>query len=171
MTPEIETPKNKAGDAASGQGGKRCRIHAFRHAMTGQFYAMSHEDRRAFDQHSKDILADLNPETATERWLATSIAEDMWRLSRARAVENNIFALGMSGPVGNTTDADSPEVHAAACHARVWLADGKNLQGLTLYEQRIRRLIEKNQKELKQLQTERKAAHDKAFEEPKLLAW
>ena len=152
-------------------GGKRCRIHAFRHETTGQFYAMSHEDRRAFDQHSKGILEDCQPESASERWLATSIAEDQWRLNRARAVENNIFAMGMSGAIGDATNADSPEVHAAVCHARVWLADGKNLQGLTLYEQRIRRLVEKNQKELKQIQAERKAIYDKALEEAKLLAW
>ena len=54
--------------------------------------------------------------------------------------------------------------------ARVWLADGKNLQMLALYESRIRRSIEKNEKQLKELQTERKAARDKALEEAKLLA-
>jgi hypothetical protein len=99
-----------------------------------------------------------------------SIAEDMWRLNRARALENNIFAIGMSGPIGDATDVDSAEGHAAACQARVWLADGRNIQLLAVYETRIRRNIEKNEKQLKELQSERKAAHDKALHEEILLA-
>jgi hypothetical protein len=99
-----------------------------------------------------------------------SIAEDMWRLNRARALENNIFAFGMSGAIADATDVDSAEGHAAACQARVWLADGKNIQLLALYETRIRRNIEKNEKQLKELQTERKAAHAKALQEEILLA-
>jgi hypothetical protein len=94
----------------------------------------------------------------------------MWRLNRARALENNIFAIGMSGPIGDATDVDSAEGHAAACQARVWLADGRNIQLLSVYETRIRRNIEKNEKQLNQLQAERKAAHAKALYEEILLA-
>jgi hypothetical protein len=85
-------------------------------------------------------------------------------------MENNIFAFGMSGAIGDATDVDSTEGHAAACQARVWLADGRNIQLLALYETRIRRNIEKNEKQLKELQTERKAAHDKDLREEILLA-
>jgi hypothetical protein len=151
-------------------GSDRCRLHAFRHETTGQFYALSHEDRAAFQQHCTAILEDLNPQNHREQWLATSIAEDQWRLNRARALENNIFALGMSGDAADATDAGNAEVHAAICQARVWLADGKKLQMLALYEQRIRRSIEKNEKQLQELQAERKAARDKALEEAVLLA-
>ena len=152
------------------EGKKRCRINATRHGLTGQFHAFSHEDKRAFDEHCTNLLADYKPETYREKMLAMSIAEDMWRLNRARAMENNIFALGMSGPIGDATDVDSAEGHAAACQARVWLADGKNIQLLALYETRIRRNIEKNEKLLKELQTERKAARAKALYEEILLA-
>jgi hypothetical protein len=148
---------------------KRARIRAFRDDTNGQFYAMSREDRAAFNAHCEGIVADLQPVNHRERWLATSIAEDQWRLNRARALESNIFALGMSNPM-NDVDIDSAEGHAAICQARTWLADGKQLQMLALYESRIRRSIEKNEKQLKELQTERKAARDKALEEAKLLA-
>jgi hypothetical protein len=152
------------------EGKKRCRINATRHGLTGQFHAFSHEDKRAFDEHCTNLMADFKPETYREKILAMSIAEDMWRLNRARAMENNIFALGMSGPIADATDVDSAEGHAAACQARVWLADGKNIQLLALYETRIRRNIEKNEKQLKELQTERKAVHAKALQEEILLA-
>jgi hypothetical protein len=152
------------------EGKKRCRINATRHGLTGQFHAFSHEDKRAFDEHCTNLMADFKPDTYREKILAMSIAEDMWRLNRARALENNIFAFGMSGAIADATDVDSPEGHAAACQARVWLADGKNIQLLALYETRIRRNIEKNEKQLKELQTERKAAHAKALHEEILLA-
>jgi hypothetical protein len=152
------------------EGKKRCRINATRHGLTGQFHAFSHEDKAAFDQHCTGLVDDFKPTTYREKILAMSIAEDMWRLNRARAMENNIFAIGMSGPIGDATDVDSAEGHAAACQARVWLADGKNIQLLALYETRIRRNVEKNEKQLKELQTERKAAHAKALQEEILLA-
>ena len=152
------------------EGKKRCRINATRHGLTGQFHAFSYEDKRAFDEHCTNLMADFKPETYREKILAMSIAEDMWRLNRARALENNIFAFGMSGEIADATDVDSAEGHAAACQARVWLADGKNIQLLALYETRIRRNIEKNEKQLKELQTERKAAHAKALQEEILLA-
>jgi hypothetical protein len=76
----------------------------------------------------------------------------------------------MSGAIADATNADSAEVLAAVCQARVWLADGKSLQALSLYEHRIRRNIEKNEKQIKELQAERNAARDQAFEEALLLA-
>jgi hypothetical protein len=146
---------------------RRARISAFRHESNGQFYAMSHEDRIAYTSHCEGILADLQPVNHRERWLANSIAEDQWRLNRARALESNIFAIGMSR---TDINIDSAEGHAAICQAKTWLADGRQLQQLALYESRIRRSIEKNEKQLKELQAERKAAYDKALDEEMLLA-
>ena len=167
-----ETPQQPKPQQPEPQtGGQKCNIRAFRHLETGQFYAMSKEDRIAFDKHCLGITSDFNPQTNRERWLATSIAEDQWRLNRARAIENNIFAIGMSGPIADATHGDNAEVTAAVCHARVWLEDARAFQQIALFEQRIRRSIEKNEKQLKELQTERQAAYNKALEEEKLLAW
>jgi hypothetical protein len=57
-------------------GQQRARISAFRDETTGQFYAMSKEDRAAFSQHCQGITDDLQPANYRESWLATSIAED-----------------------------------------------------------------------------------------------
>jgi hypothetical protein len=57
----------------------------------------------------------------------------------------------------------------ALAQARVWLADGKNLQLLGLYEHRIQRRVEKNMDMLRGLQQERKAALQQAVEEVALL--
>ena len=154
----------------SEEGKKRARINATRHGLTGQFHAFSHEDKRAFDTFCNGLMADIKPETFRENVLAMSVAEDMWRLNRARAIENNLLAMAVQGPIGEATDIDTPEGHAAVCHARVWLADGRNIQLLALYETRIRRNIEKNEKLLEQLQTVRKAAHARALYEEIILA-
>jgi hypothetical protein len=138
--------------------------------LTGQFHAFSREDKAAFDRHCAAFMEDFQPATCREKLLAMSIAEDQWRLNRARALENNIFAIGMSGDVADATDADSPEVHAAVCQARVWLADAAKLQLLALYETRIRRNMEKNEKQLAELQAARKAERNRALEQARLLA-
>jgi hypothetical protein len=130
---------------------------------------MTHEDRTAFNDHCEGIVGDLQPADHRQRWRATSIAEDQWRLNRARALESNIFAPGMSSTMVEIA-ADSPETHAAISQARTWLTDGKQLQMLALYECRISRSIEKNEKQLRELQAERQAAHDKALQEEILLA-
>src|ERR1700720_3155914 len=123
MTSDYGTRNSRpAGRPAEDDRSNRCRISAFRDESTGQFYALSHEDRVAFKKHCEGIISDLEPVNHRERWLATSIAEDQWRLNRARALESNIFALGMSSPTIEI-NAGSHEANAAISQAQVWLAD------------------------------------------------
>jgi hypothetical protein len=63
------------------------------------------------------------------------IAEDYWRLNRARALENSIFALGQSEHVPK--DSDQPELDAALAQAQVWMDHAHHLNLLTTYENRI----------------------------------
>jgi hypothetical protein len=86
---------------------------------------------------------------------------------RARALENDISALGMSSP---TIDIDAGSPEAAVSRARVWLADGQKLEMLASHESRIRRGIGKSEEQLKECQAERKATCNQALEEAKLLA-
>jgi hypothetical protein len=41
-------------------------------------------------------MKDLAPEGAMETQLAQRIATDSWRLNRASAIEDNLFAVGLS---------------------------------------------------------------------------
>jgi hypothetical protein len=115
------------------------------------------------------MTGDMKPEGALEQQLVVSISEDHWRLNRARAMENNIFALAMQNENDHIA-ASSPQVHAAASQAITWLKEAKNLNNLSLYEQRLRRNIERNTKEFRELEAIRKRARAKAFEEAILLA-
>ena len=109
---------------------------------------------------------------ALEIDLAQSIAEDHWRLKRARAIETGIFALGQLGALP-TSDRDDPTqlpIDEAPSRARTWVDKGANFQLLALYEQRINRTIERNMAELRTLRADRKAARDQALEEALLLS-
>ena len=138
------------------EGKKRSSLNAFRHGLTGQIVIHTPEDEQAFKKHCDGIREALAPVGALELDLAQAIAEDRWRLNRARALENSIFALGQSENLNE--DSGHPEVDAALAQGRTWIAHARELQLLSIYESRIRRSVEKNTAELRALQAERKHA-------------
>jgi hypothetical protein len=142
-------------------------LNAYRHGLTGQVHILTPADQVAYEKHCKGIHESLAPDGALEIDLAQAIADDRWRLNRAGGIESSIFALGIGQP--SQGSAGHPEIDVALAQARVWLADGKNLQLLGLYEHRIQRRVEKNMDMLRGLQQDRKAALQQAVEEVALL--
>jgi hypothetical protein len=170
-----EFPKESTGPAApkSEPGTQRTRLNAYKHGLTGQIHLFTPEEHEAFEKHCQAIVEALAPVGILEQGLAQSIAEDKWRLNRARAIESGIFALGQiadeSEPI-EQSEIDQPEISQPLSQARTWLDDGKHIQLLSLYQQRIQRSIERNMAELRTLRAERKAAREQALEEAVLLA-
>src|ERR1700679_55451 len=161
-------PKTEAGK-------HRTRLNAYRHGLTGQICLLTAEEHEAFDLHCTGIRESLAPVGALETELAQSIAEDHWRLKRARAIETGIFAAGVLGQLGHPyggirEDAAQVPIDEALAKAHTWIAKSENFQLLALYEQRIHRAIEKNMAQLRTLRAERKAARQQALEEAQLLA-
>jgi hypothetical protein len=173
MTEAQLTARRKNAELSAGprtpEGRKRSSLNAFRHGLTGQIIVHTPEDQEAFNKHCDGIREALAPEGALEIDLAQAIAEDRWRLNRARAIENSIFALGQSeyGP----EDPDNPDVDAALAQGLTWIAHAHELALLSTYENRIRRSVEKNTAELRHLQYQRKsdAAIAKSREEAALI--
>jgi hypothetical protein len=155
-------PKTEAGR-------NRSRMNALRHGLTGQVTTMTDEDRAGHGALSQALIASLAPEGAMETQLAQRIATDSWRLNRASAIEDNLFALGFYEHGGQLLpDFEQPgheQIDAALTTARVFTLESKQLQLLTLYEQRINRSIQKNLAILQQLQATRKSAHEAAMQE------
>ncbi|HTA45182.1 MAG TPA: hypothetical protein VK789_22195 [Bryobacteraceae bacterium] len=150
------------------QGKRRCALNALRHGLTGQVSAMTEEDRAAHDQFCDAMLKDLAPAGALEAQLAQRVATDSWRLNRISAVEDNLFALGFHDQ-GDEVEAEHPEIHAALTAARTFEKQAKQLQLLSLYEQRLNRSVQKNLAMLQELQTRRKADRGQEMEEAKKL--
>jgi hypothetical protein len=156
-------------------GKHRTRLNAYRHGLTGQICLLTTGEQQAFDHHCTGIRESLEPVGALETELAQSIAEDHWRLKRARAIETGIFAAGVLGQLGHPyggirEDAAQVPIDEALSKAHTWLTKSQNFQLLALYEQRIHRAIEKNMAQLRTLRAERKAVHQQALEEAQLLA-
>jgi hypothetical protein len=78
----------------SGRGKSAVSLNAVRHGLTGQVAVLPTEDRAAHESFSQAIIGDFAPASATELNIAQAIANDLWRLDRARAIENNMFAVG-----------------------------------------------------------------------------
>ena len=145
------------------EGKRPSSLNAFRHGLTGQIVIHTPEDQAAFQKHCEAIREALAPVGALEFDLAQAIAEDKWRLNRARALEKPFSpkAIGrIPTPRTPPTPRETPPT---------WVQQAKNLQLLTTYEQRIRRSVEKNLAELKALQADRKSAIEKAEHEARLL--
>ena len=148
--------------AKSAAGKARSSMNNLRHGLTGQINILPTEDREAHDRFCTELIDSLQPETPMEHQLALSVAEDNWRLNRARAIENNMFALGH--------DHQHREAQLALADAKTFQTQAATFNLLSIYEQRINRNLQRNMKLLRDLQTERKAHHDQALEEAKLLA-
>src|SRR5580658_8582854 len=168
-----EFPKEPTGTRAAATGPKteagkqRSSLNAYKHGLTGQIHVFTPEERSAFEKHCQSFVEALAPVGILEQDLAQSIAEDKWRLNRARSLESGIFALSQC--LEPVDPADLDKLHALS-QAKTWLDQGKNIQLLSLYQQRIQRSIERNMAELRTLRAERKAALDQALEEAVLLA-
>jgi hypothetical protein len=171
-------PKGSAGPIppSSETGTQRTRLNAYKHGLTGQIHLFTPEEHEAFEKHCQSIVEALAPVGNLEQQLAQAIAENHWRLNRARALESGIFALGQMADESDPSlrndqrEIDQPGISQALSQAKTWLADGKDIQLLSLYQQRIQRSIERNMAEIRTLRTERKAARDRALAEALLLS-
>jgi hypothetical protein len=143
-------------------GKARSSLNNLRHGLTGHISVLPTEDREAHDRFCSELIDSLQPETPMEQQLAHSVAEDNWRLNRARAIENNMFALGHQG--------ERRELQVALADARTFQAHANQFQLLTIYEQRISRNVQRNLKQLQEIQTERRQQRERALEEAQLLA-
>jgi hypothetical protein len=175
-----EFPKGSAGPAGGPKteaGKQRTRLNAYKHGLTGEIHLFTPEEHEAFDAHCKNIVEALAPVGNLEKQLAQSIAEGHWRLNRAHAIESGIFALGQMADESDQAELqsdppeiDEPELAQSLSQARTWLADGRQIQLLSLYEQRIQRSIGRSMAELRALQAVRLAARQQAVEEAILLS-
>jgi hypothetical protein len=189
-------PRNaEAQSGASGQGPKtdagkqRSSLNATRHSLTGQVTVMTDQqrsemvylsrirsssgcacgqDREAFTAFSGRMMKSLAPEGELEIQLALRLVKDIWRLNRLSAVEDNLFALGHSDN-GDSIHAEHPQAHAALVAAFTFKKESKQIELLSLYEQRLNPALQKNLAAFRGLQAERKQECAKEMGEAELL--
>ena len=124
---------------------------------------MTDEDRAAHDKLFKALIQDLAPEGDMELQLAQRIATDSWRLIGS-ARSKTTFSPSASIRRRPTLPRERPDRRRPHHRPRLHL-ESKQLQLLTLYEQRINRAIQKNLAQLQSLQATRKAQRETAMKE------
>ena len=152
MSPQKQASQRANAQLSSGprtaEGKARSSQNSTRHSLCSKKFLVAPEDRAEFNLHYNELLAALAPKGAIESKLAEAIVIDEWRLTRARTLESEIFARShMKSKDGFFAGAET------------WLAHAKELALLTLYEQRINRVLVRNKAELEAKQAARKAAH------------
>jgi hypothetical protein len=152
---------------ATAAGKATTRFNALRHGLTSQVACMTWEDRDAFNQFCAALVMEYKPEGVIETQLAQAVAEDNWRLNRARAIEHNIFALGHSTAAANGENAESenPQIEAALAQAQTFCDQSKAFALITLYEQRINRNLRANIERLRESQADRRAARARSLQD------
>jgi hypothetical protein len=142
----------------------------FKHGLTGRVFLFTEAEQSAYDNLYRGLEEDLTPVGALEEELLKDLVDDRWRMSRATCLESSIFAEGAEKFAGSSDATGDPELDLALSEGRVWQAEAKNLNLLSLYTSRFHRRFEKNLAELRRLQAERKAALEQAIEEAALLS-
>lgn len=151
------------------EGKRRSSLNAVRHSITGQIVCKTAEELEHFNRHCAAVNAEWLPQGPTEEFLTQSIAENMLRLNRARAIENGIFASGFRTLV-EAIESGHPEVDTALAQSETFIAQCKVIATLAGYEQKIRRALEKDTAALETRQANRKAAYAIALKEATDLA-
>ena len=134
------------------EGKRRSSMNALRHGLTGRVVVLPSEDLDAYQAFCKRIVDSLYVLTAIEIELAQTIAEQYWRLNRIRSIEEGIFALGFAE---SDAMAEHPEVDTALTNAKTFRDQAQILNNLSIYEQRIHRMLEKTMAHLEQLKNNR----------------
>ena len=141
------------------EGKRKSSLNALRHGLTAQTVLLPNEDAEAYQRLVDDFHQDLQPKGMLERQMAQSIAEDAWRMNRARVLENNLFALGLREQAESLAD-ENPSVQAALAMAEALREQTRALATISMHSQRVARQFSATVKQLREIQEERRDHED-----------
>jgi len=163
MNAQVSTDsKTENGQGCAGFQATR-RLHA------GNVAVLTGEDLQAFEQFTGQIVAGFAPETAIERHLATLYAALQWRIHRAAAIEDTMFAVGMMEGVSKKMNAGDPRAQIAISHAVTFRAQPDEFEKICRYSHGLVSQGADVLSQLKQVQYERKVQQTDDLESATLL--
>ena len=138
------------------------RFNAMKHGLAGQIILRTKEEEVAYNAYSAALLPDLSPANAIEQDFAERIVFDSWRVHKAGAIEQNIYATFEAVfDSGDITQDD------ALNQAAAFETHQKAINLISLYQQRLERGIHKNLDMLRMMQKDRKAETELAAQQAK----
>lgn len=134
------------------------RHNATTHGLTSKQLIIPGEDPEAFESLEAGLIASHQPANLQEQILVTQIAENLWRLLRARGIETTTFKAGM--PSTRPSEAESA--------ARCFTENAHYFDNLRRYEAAIERAYYRAIDHLLKLQKERRATEPKQTANPEI---
>ena len=134
-----------------------------RDPLTGQSLIMTEQDDRAYQNFCKAYFDEFLPKTHSEKQLVRTIADTQWRLNRARAIECNLLTYDLSQKPDKCSSNET-EAHTAFTQASTVKTLTLELSRMSMYEQRLHRVLESSMDRLTQVQKERRANELQALE-------
>jgi hypothetical protein len=150
----------KSAGPISPSGKSRSAMNSLRHGLTARVVVLPGEDMAAYHAFSQEIVESLDAQTPVERQFAQTIADNQWRINRIRSIEDGMFGLGRYEDAAPLEISD-PAVRGVMTAARAFRDHSKAFVNLSIYEQRLHRTIKEAFRQLKELQTERRAREEK----------
>jgi len=126
-----------------------------RTGLTGRTVLLPGDDAARYEAHVASFFARYEPATDEERNLVQSLADTEWRLLRIPALEMGIYAIGRI-ELAELFPQEDPEVRKQLIEAKILLTYQRQLNNLSIQENRLRRQREKDTAKLDQLQEELK---------------
>ena len=153
--------KSRAGDG--------CRpppfqLERIRNGLNGQIVCSTPEELAAFKSFCSEIQNELAPVGTIERFYAKSVAENMYRLEKARSLDMGMFANGHRDHV-DEMQSGHPEADTALAASRTFLEQADAFKLLSGYEVEDPAGSGKASGAVEGPPDRRKAAHEKAVEQ------
>ncbi len=130
-------------------------LNAVKTGLTGRTVLLPGDDAALYEAHVSHFIERFQPANDEERNLVQSLADTEWRLLRIPSLEMGIYALGRLEFAELFPNEDEP-VRKHLIEAKILLAYQRQLNNLSIQENRLRRQREKDSAILRELQDVRK---------------
>jgi hypothetical protein len=146
------------------EGKQRASLNAMRHGLTGQTVVSPKDDLSAYLRFTRRFHDDLQPKGVIETQLVQTVADNSWRLNRARVYENNLLTIGFDEQ-SDSIDVEDPEIHRALATAKAYRAQAQSLSAISMHEQRVSRQFDRALQQLGEFQAIRRKEEQRQIEE------
>ncbi|HEX4229983.1 MAG TPA: hypothetical protein VHZ07_15020 [Bryobacteraceae bacterium] len=137
--------------------------NAIRTALTGRTVLLPTDDVEEYQKHVARFEAEFRPVTGREKELTQNIADTQWRIDRIFSLEQGIYAVGRVEFADLFQNQDE-SVRAAMIDVKTLTTYQRQINNLSLQEERLRRHFAKDSAELKELVRLRETRHKAEME-------
>ena len=129
-------------------------LNAVKTGLTGRTVLLPGDDAALYESHVSQFVKRFEPASEAEQNLVQSLADTEWRLLRIPALEMGIYALGRL-EFAELFPNEDPAVRSQLIEAKIFLTYQRQLNNLSVQENRLRRQREKDTAALRELQNAR----------------